>query len=653
MSLAMNLQEKQRAAIIRMLNLNNGRSSKNESSLMTSLADEGEEDWGEEWKVLIYDLHCRDIISPLFNVGSLRKQGVTLHMLLDSAREAISDVPAVYFVSADEAAIELLAADAAKNLYSGMHLNFCSKLSRTLMEDLARKTLASRSVHNISKVYDQYLDFVTLEPNVFSIGFPECYRLYSSPSTPDREIEAAMRRVAFGLFSVVATLGVVPIIRAAPGGPGEMVARQLHSMISDHLGSPTTPFFRSQSHSNQESLSALVRPLLVLMDRNADLVTPLHHNSTYQALVDDTLSHHLNRVKFTTEGKEKSYDLDKSADRFFKEYAGKPFPEAIEANGKELQEVSAKEAELRSKASPTGEENSDVSAPPASQKSGEDLLSTIDSLPQILERKKALEAHTNILQAVMSKVAEREIPHFFELEQEMVSTQRADKAKLAALLSAKDKGTIRDKLRVLGVYLLATDASSTDLEEMKGKLNEAYPEDPAQPELVDGIKAIEYLRRQRSLQHLPVGGQVDAQPETKNREANTGAFLSFIGTQATGLLTKARDQVANLLVRNKKVYLSRVVENLCEQKPGSEDDTYLYLDPKAKKLDPLVAKASRGAASFQQVIAFVIGGGCYSEYQNLQDLAAPSNVSARQIIYGCTELQNAETFLMQLESLSK
>lgn len=49
---------------------------------------------------------------------------------------------------------------------------------------------------------------------------------------------------------------------------------------------------------------------------------------------------------------------------------------------------------------------------------------------------------------------------------------------------------------------------------------------------------------------------------------------------------------------------------------GEEDEAYLYLDPKlGNRADPAAARA-RGPP--REVIVFMIGGGCYSEYQNLQ-----------------------------------
>lgn len=38
------------------------------------------------------------------------------------------------------------------------------------------------------------------------------------------------------------------------------------------------------------------RPLLIILDRNVDMATPLHHTWTYQALAHDVLDLNLNRV---------------------------------------------------------------------------------------------------------------------------------------------------------------------------------------------------------------------------------------------------------------------------------------------------------------------------------------------------------------------
>lgn len=58
-----------------------------------------------------------------------------------------------------------------------------------------------------------------------------------------------------------------------------MVARRLNELISEHLLGGPTPFF------SRSTAAAFHRPLLVLFDRNDDLITALHHTSTYQVRV--------------------------------------------------------------------------------------------------------------------------------------------------------------------------------------------------------------------------------------------------------------------------------------------------------------------------------------------------------------------------------
>jgi hypothetical protein len=104
-----------------------------------------------QWKVLIYDKPCRTIISPILSVSQLRSRGVTLHMLIDSDRDPIPDVPAVYFVEPTRENLAIIAQDCAKRLYERVHLNFVSKLDRSLMEELARLVVQSNSLDMIAR----------------------------------------------------------------------------------------------------------------------------------------------------------------------------------------------------------------------------------------------------------------------------------------------------------------------------------------------------------------------------------------------------------------------------------------------------------------------------------------------------------------------
>ena len=429
-----------------------------------------------------------------------------------------------------------------------------------------------------------------------------------------------------------------------------MVARKLNKMIAEH---PT--LLRNKS--------SITRPLLVILDRNSDLITPVQHTSTYQALIDDLLKHQANRVEFDVidnpdaarpKKTQKRYDLDPDEDPFYSAHKFQPFPEAIESNGKELEEVTERTEEIRSK---TGDKA--VAADPLSS-GATDLATAVDSLPALLNRKKQLEVHTSILQAVMNEVAARDVPQFYELESALATgAYKKDsgkaKEKVLELVSDPAKGNVEDKVRLCTVYALATGAKSADMDEVSSALQQACESDPAAREpLANGLKAMNYLKQLRSMHMIPSATDMlqELQATTPHMagSASSTMFSSLVANatnQVTGLIDKASDKVASMLGKIHKHHTTVVVENLCEMKPGSEDETYLYLDPKVKGDVDVAKLQTMTRSTVREAIAFVIGGGCYGEYQNLQMVAN----ERRQISYGSTELLDPSSFLAQLGQL--
>ena len=139
----MNLRERQKAAIGKMLTIqqNGGKST-------------GFKDLSDQWKVLVYDRDCMDIISPLLNIGELREYGVTLHMLLEGKRDPITDAPAVYFMRPTEENILRLIEDCKNGLYRSFHVHFVTRIDRTLMETFAKGIVAVNAASLINGIID-------------------------------------------------------------------------------------------------------------------------------------------------------------------------------------------------------------------------------------------------------------------------------------------------------------------------------------------------------------------------------------------------------------------------------------------------------------------------------------------------------------------
>src|SRR6185369_9426722 len=175
------LREQQIEAIVTMLNLNTKLEPPSNSSSSDLASTIPPVDIETVWKVLIFDEFGRDVISSVLKVNDLRKNGVTVHMLLKSDRQPISDVPAIYFVEPTSENVQRISEDLARNLYESYYINFTSAIPRTLLEELATATIPNNTSNLISQVFDQYLNFLVAQRNLFSLNQPNVYYQLNSP----------------------------------------------------------------------------------------------------------------------------------------------------------------------------------------------------------------------------------------------------------------------------------------------------------------------------------------------------------------------------------------------------------------------------------------------------------------------------------------
>lgn len=139
------------------------------------------------------------------------------------------------------------------------YINFLSSIPRPLLEDFGAQTVASGTAEHLAQVYDQYLNFVVSEPDLFHLNMKGAYHTLNSGQTPDQELDAVMDRIVSGLFSVVVTMGVVPIIRCPKGGAAEDICAKLDRKLRDHILNSKTNLF-----SDQKSSSVASRPVLII-----------------------------------------------------------------------------------------------------------------------------------------------------------------------------------------------------------------------------------------------------------------------------------------------------------------------------------------------------------------------------------------------------
>jgi hypothetical protein len=221
---------------------------------------------GPVFKVLVYDDMGRDVISSVLRVNDLRQWGVTIHLNINTTRHMIPDVPVIYLISPTQENLAIVTSDLSRGLYSPAYLNFLSSIPRPLLEDFASQIATANTSEHLASLHDQYLNWISAEPDLFSLNLDGAYGTLNSAQTSDEALDGLVDKIVSGLFSVVATMGTIPIIRCPRSGAAELVATKLDRKLRDHvLNSKGGSDLFGRDQKNQATTS---RPVLVIADRN-------------------------------------------------------------------------------------------------------------------------------------------------------------------------------------------------------------------------------------------------------------------------------------------------------------------------------------------------------------------------------------------------
>ncbi|KIL96588.1 hypothetical protein FAVG1_01332 [Fusarium avenaceum] len=694
------LRDRQIASLKKILNLNETVESSeadeaHANGLLAPVAPILDSDGNPIWKVLVFDDLGRDVISSVMRVSDLRSMGVTMHMHIGGARHPIPDVPVIYLLEPNAQNLQAITSDLQKGLYTPAYINFLSSLPRVLLEDFATQTATAGTSEHIAQLFDQYLNFIVAEPDLFSLGMQKehTYWALNSAATSDEELDRVVDKIVSGLFSVVATMGVIPIIRCPKGAAAEMVAARLDRKLRDHILNSKDNLF-SGPRPNASSGTHSSRPVLILLDRNIDLIPMLSHSWTYQSLVHDVLNMKLNRITIESPAEEgnpakgptkKGYDLTTN-DFFWAKNAGSPFPQVAEDIDAELTKYKEDTAAITKKTGVTDLEDlqADTSA------SAQHLKAAITLLPEMRERKGVLDMHMNILAALLTGIKDRQLDNYFQLEENVV---KQTKAQIMEIIEDNNKGTEPvDKLRLFIIWFLSTEqeVNRQEFEGFEKALSEAGAD----------VSCLPYVRQVRATTKMTQLTTINNTAQPAQSSDLFGRFSSMSSRLTdrlkesgvpTGLSSNFESLISgvkNFLPADRDFTVTKIVESIMDPSSASSSaiaktEHFLYYDPRSANargtMPPPSAMRSGGGTNtpggmpgsqvpgqtasfgqrrqgFSEAVVFTVGGGSMDEYGNLQEWVsrAGGDRVKKRVVYGSTEMVNAADFIKEeLDTLGK
>ncbi|SMN22779.1 similar to Saccharomyces cerevisiae YDR189W SLY1 Hydrophilic protein involved in vesicle trafficking between the ER and Golgi [Maudiozyma saulgeensis] len=633
------LRDMQVAAVLRMLFLNQ------------SVANQDFEDTYNQseiyWKILVLDAQSTAIVSSVLRVNDLLKAGVTVHTLIRADRASLPDVPAVYFVEPTKENLDLIIKDLKDDKYAEFYINFTSTLERDLLEYFAENVSTTGKSERVKQVFDQYLDFVVTEPELFSLQLPNTYSLLNNPKSSEETIDTLCSTIAKGLFNVLMTTNSIPIIRAPKNGPAEMVAEKLGQLLRDYVMNTKT-----SSVSVLPNSDTLERSVLILLDRQIDFACMFCHSWIYQCMVFDIFKLSKNTItvqtidKDTQLAQEKRYDLDPH-DFFWSQNSHLPFPEAAENVENELTKYKEDAQEITRK---TGVENI-ADLDPNSNADTVQIQEVVQRLPELTKRKAIIDTHVNIFSGLLEQLEDKKLDTFFEIEQDPNGTKM--RASFHDILNDGKVNNLQDKMRSFIVLYLTSNVGLP--KDFIQEVEEYFKKNEFDITVLKYIyKLREYMQlSSKTLQNKSLEDGTSNKASTENN-LSLSSLYSLTEGRLPGTVGNLISGIKKLLPEKKTIPITNVVEAIMDPMNSSEKnldttDNYIYIDPKITR-GSHTKKPKR--QSYNKSVVFVIGGSNYLEYQNLQEWAHSQLHNWKKVMYGGTNLITPNEFLEEITALA-
>lgn len=538
-------------------------------------------------KVLILDSHTVSIVSVVYSQSELLQKEVFLVELVDSismSKEPMSHLKAIYFLRPISENIQLMRRQLATPRFGEYHLFFSNMLKDTQLHNLAD----SDEHEVVQQVQELYADFVAVDPYHFSLNMASNY-MYMLPAVVDPSgLQHFCERVVDGIAAIFLALKRRPVIRYSRA-----------SDIAKRISQEAAKLMYQQESGLFDFRRTEVSPLLLIVDRRDDPVTPLLNQWTYQAMLHELIGIHDNKVDLRNIGKfskdQQEVVLSSEQDAFFKGNMYENFGDIgmnIKKMVDDFQQVAKSNQNIQTI---------------------EDMAKFVDKYPEYRKMHGNVSKHVTLVTEMSKIVEERKLMLVSQTEQELACNggQGAAFEAVTNLLNNESVSDV-DRLRLVMLYALRYEKDSpVQLMQLFNKLASRSPK--YKPGLV------QFLLKQAGVDK-----------RTGDLYGNRD-FMNIARNMARGL-----KGVENVYTQHQPLVF-QTMESIV--KGRLRDVDYPYVGNHFQQPRP------------QEVVIFIVGGTTYEEARSVA-LQNSTNSGIRFILGGSAVL-NSKRFLKDLEEAQR
>ncbi|OWZ59267.1 hypothetical protein C356_01026 [Cryptococcus neoformans c45] len=391
-------------------------------------------------KVLLLDSHTTPIVSLVTTQSELLSHEVYLVDRIDNnSREALNHLSCIAFLSPSNSSIEAVKSELTKPRYGNYWLFFSNILSKSQIEEMA----SVDELEVVKEVQEYFADYLAHYPSLWSLTQAALADGGDGPPNPPIYLPLplhlpppTLNSHLSTILSVLLSLKKRPVIRwERMSQAGRMLAQAVSGEMNQGKYRNLFEFRGTQGPS----------PLLLILDRRNDPVTPLLTQWTYQAMVHELFGITNGRVHLDSETKPELRDLilSPASDPFYSENLFSNFGDLGASIASYVSSYQSRNAALTG-----GKSNNRL-------ETVADMKRFVEEYPEFKRLGGNVSKHVTIV-GELSKVVERDgLLEVSEVEQSLASQEsHAADLKSVMTLLASSRVPSPNKLRLAILYAL-------------------------------------------------------------------------------------------------------------------------------------------------------------------------------------------------------